>query len=75
MIQLLLRLAVIALVVLLLYWLLSGRSFSSKSQFKCSSCRHCGRLDSDGVICRYGSKQTFKKPVHIQNCTDYERAS
>jgi hypothetical protein len=75
MMQLLLRLAVIALAVLVLYWILAGRSSSSKSKFKCSTCRHCGRLDSDGVICRFGRKQTFKNPVHIQNCTDYERAS
>ena len=43
------------------------------SQFKCATCKHCARLDDDGVICRYGNRQTFKTPVHISNYMDYQK--
>jgi len=74
----LLQIALIAGGVYVIVRLLGGRrvlSFSSSpgSEFKCSTCRHCKRVDADGSICRYGNKETFKNPVHIQNCNDYER--
>ena len=43
------------------------------SDFKCATCRHCARLDEDGVMCRFGNRQTFKHPLHIANCIDYEQ--
>ncbi len=66
------RLLVIAAVVYLGYRIVS-RLGGGSSESRCVSCRHCGRLDEDGVICQYGSKQTFKTPVHIANCMDYAK--
>lgn len=43
-----------------------------KPRFKCATCRHAGRISSDGVMCRYGSTEVFKNPVHIENCMDHE---
>ena len=40
--------------------------------FKCARCRHCRRVDPDGVMCRFGNRETFMTPVHIKYCTDFE---
>ena len=39
---------------------------------KCAGCVHCGRLDRDGVLCRFGRRETFKNHVHIANCIDFK---
>lgn len=46
--------------------------FLGGHEFQCATCRHCARLDRDGVICRFGSRETFKGSVHIALCTDHE---
>lgn len=61
--------AVIAIVV----WRIVRVILSPARSFKCKTCRHCKRVDQDGSICMYGSKETFKNPVHIENCTDYQQ--
>ena len=43
------------------------------SRFKCATCKNCGALFDDGVLCRYGAKETFKNETHIANCQDYVR--
>ena len=68
----LIRLLVVVIVVAFVVRLIRGPR-RRLSEFKCATCRHCGRLDADGVICRYGKKQVFKGPVHIENCIDHER--
>ena len=65
------RLLIPLVVIFLLYRFLKG--FFGEPRFRCASCRHCGSLDSDGVICRFGRRETFKNPVHIQNCMDYSQ--
>ena len=45
--------------------------FPRRPRFKCATCRHCARLDADGVMCRFGDKETFKNPIHIENCIDF----
>jgi len=80
-----LRLLAFLALVVILYRLLTGllgggSRFSlprlgrgGGSGFKCRDCRHCGKLFVDGVLCRYGDRETFKNPTHISNCMDYER--
>lgn len=68
----LIRLLVVAAAVYLLYRLARYVLNSGKPDFKCATCRHCQQLYADGVICRYGDKKTFKNPIHIENCTDFE---
>ncbi len=46
---------------------------SPSRSFKCATCRHCKTLHHDGSICMYANKETFKNPVHIENCTDYQK--
>ena len=71
MIPLLIRLLIFAAVATLICWLIS-KMISRKPRFKCATCRHCARMDHDGVICRFGQKETFKNPTHITNCPDFE---
>ncbi len=40
---------------------------------KCKSCRSCGQLFEDGVLCRFQGRETFKNLTHIRNCLDYRR--
>ena len=40
--------------------------------FKCETCRNCGKLFDDGVLCRFMGRETFKNETHIANCLDYE---
>jgi hypothetical protein len=71
MLPLLIRLILFAALVYSLYRLVV-LLFPRRPEFKCATCRHCGHMDNDGVICRYLNRETFKTPVHIQNCMDYE---
>ena len=43
-----------------------------RSPFKCETCRSCGRLFDDGVLCQFQGRETFKNETHIRNCIDYE---
>ena len=53
-------------------YLLGRQAAGAKTRFKCATCIHCRRLDEDGSICGYGDRETYKNPVHIANCMDYE---
>jgi hypothetical protein len=39
---------------------------------KCRDCRNCGKIFDDGVICRFGGKETFKNETHVGNCIDWK---
>lgn len=67
---LLIRILIVAGIGYLIYLILRP-SRAPRSEFKCESCQHCGRLYDDGVICRFEDKETFKNPIHIENCPDY----
>lgn len=75
-----LRILVVLVVLFILYRVILfvlGRSDSpltvGSTPEKCRTCEHAARLFHDGVICRYGEKETFKNLVHIDNCPDYRR--
>lgn len=71
MIPFLIRVGAVALLGWVLYRLfLSGGGATTNA--KCAGCIHRGRLDEDGVLCRFGQRETFKNSVHIANCTDFE---
>ena len=53
---------------------LAMKLFPRGPRFKCATCRHCGRLDRDGVMCRFGTKEVFKNAIHIENCMDHDFA-
>lgn len=44
-----------------------------RSRFKCATCKNCGRLFDDGVMCQFEGRETFKNETHIGNCIDYEQ--
>lgn len=46
---------------------------SATPDVKCATCIHCRKLFHDGVMCGFRSKEVFKNPAHIANCTDWER--
>ena len=66
----LIRVLVLVLAIGFVAWLLLR--FFTGSRLKCATCRHCRKLMRDGSICGYGSRETFKTIVHIENCWDYE---
>ncbi len=41
--------------------------------FKCATCKSCGKLFDDGVLCRFQGRETFKNETHIRNCIDHEK--
>ena len=49
--------------------ILSGRT----PKLKCATCKNCGKLFDDGVLCRFKGRETFKNLTHISNCIDHER--
>lgn len=51
-----------------------GSRGPGKSKFKCATCKNCKTLFDDGVLCVYGSRETFKNETHIANCQDHEFA-
>ena len=60
------------LVVAALVWLALRLFRRPRPRYKCATCRHCGELFPDGVLCRDGSRETFKNPIHIEMCPDFE---
>ncbi len=44
-----------------------------RGRFKCATCKSCGRLFDDGVMCQFEGRETFKNETHIGNCIDYEQ--
>ena len=54
------------------YRLIRGLFAPSKPRFPCATCRNCGTMFDDGVICVFGDKETFKNETHIANCKDWE---
>lgn len=71
----LIRLLLVAGFLWFIYRLVFGSSRSRLGNVKCSTCRHAGLLDEDGVLCRYGARETFKNSVHIGNCLDFQPRS
>jgi hypothetical protein len=70
--RLLLALALLALAVWAVRrWLGPGFGRGPSGGFKCRTCRHCRRLDADGVMCGFGDKQVFKNPAQIAMCPDH----
>jgi hypothetical protein len=72
------RILLIVLVVLALNWVirlvLKSRPRSQPgSRFKCVNCRHRRGVFEDGVVCGYGAREAFKKPVHIEMCQDWQQ--
>ncbi|WP_372365784.1 hypothetical protein [Candidatus Uabimicrobium sp. HlEnr_7] len=77
----------ILLILAVIRWIITTKTQRSKlgnfsypknrnSQgFKCAYCLYCKRLDDDGVLCSVGKTNTFKTPVHINNCIDFSRNS
>ena len=70
MIRLLLLAAFLGLIVWVAYRALG---FTPRTRYKCRTCRYCGLLDEDGVVCHLGGRETYKNPVHISNCVDWAR--
>lgn len=67
----LIRLVLIpALLAVGIWWLIRAMA---QPKSKCGSCRFCRKEFDDGTLCGFGEKETFKNPVHVQNCTDYRR--
>ena len=68
------RILIVAAILYFLYivvrQLMSG---TRRSRFKCATCKSCGRLFDDGVMCQFQGRETFKNETHIGNCIDYER--
>ena len=65
----------LVLVVVYFVWLIAKRLAAGPIRgrgFKCQTCRSCGRLFDDGVLCRFQGRETFKNETHIRNCPDYE---
>ena len=60
------------LIVVLCLCRLTANWSPGQPAFKCVACRHCRRVDADGVMCRFGNRETFMTPVHIKYCTDFE---
>ncbi len=50
-----------------------GQFGGRRTGFPCGTCTNCGNVFPDGVICRFGGRETFKNEVHIANCADYRR--
>lgn len=72
MVFVLVRLLLVAGFLWLIYRLVFGSRRAWLRDIKCSTCRHAGLLDEDGVLCRYGARETFKNTVHIGNCLDFQ---
>lgn len=60
----------LALAVAAWWWWTHARGGGTPA-VKCRTCRHCRRLDDDGVMCAFGSKQVFKNPAQIDMCPDH----
>ena len=69
----LLRLILLGIVVYVAYRALRSAFAGRGSEFPCATCRNCKALYDDGVICAFGSRETFKNETHISNCRDYRR--
>lgn len=48
-----------------------GLGFKRRQRFKCETCRSCGKIFDDGVMCQFQGRETFKNETHIGNCIDY----
>lgn len=70
---LLFRLLLLAAVGYCIFRWLRGRVSRPGRGFPCATCRNCRNLFDDGVICSFGSKETFKNETHIANCRDWAR--
>jgi hypothetical protein len=53
------------------WWRRAGGGGGGGAGLKCRTCRHCRRLDADGVMCAFGTKQVFKNPAQIDMCPDH----
>jgi hypothetical protein len=70
----LIRVALIATAVYLVYRLVAGVLHPRRSsRFQCHDCEHAKELFDDGVICRFAGRETFKNEVHIANCGSHSR--
>ena len=71
-----LALAVVVYLVYLVACRVMGRSLGGsgggRHRFPCETCRSCGKVFDDGVLCRFQGRETFKNETHIGNCIDHE---
>ncbi len=67
-----LRLVGVILVILVVVWIVR-LLLPHRTRLRCESCRHCRKLFEDGSLCGYGTRETFKTIVHIENCPDYQK--
>ncbi|MCA8974875.1 MAG: hypothetical protein KDC98_09135 [Planctomycetes bacterium] len=69
----LLQIMVLAGIVYGLYVVFRRASRGGGGRWPCATCRNCGRIFADGVLCRFQGRETFKNETHIGNCVDYQR--
>ncbi len=69
-VRLLIAAAIAYLAYIVIRTMMTGGS--GRSRFKCATCKSCGKLFDDGVICLFEGRETFKNETHIGNCIDYE---
>ena len=60
--------AIVYLAITIIRHLMSS---TRRRRFKCATCKSCGRLFDDGVLCQFEGRETFKNETHIGNCIDY----
>jgi hypothetical protein len=65
----LLRLLIFALLIALAAW--GWRQLAGARKSKCSTCRFARKVFDDGTLCTFGTRETFKNNVHVQNCVDH----
>ena len=66
---------ILALVVIYVVYKVARRVVRGPAPagFKCETCRSCGKLFDDGVLCQFQGRETFKNETHIANCLDYKK--
>jgi hypothetical protein len=45
-----------------------------RRRYKCIGCEHLRRAFDDGVMCGYGTRETYKTLANIRMCGDFEPA-
>ena len=72
-IQIVLIVAVVYITYRIIRGSLGGGFRPARNEFQCATCKNCGKLFDDGVLCQFEGRETFKNLTHISNCIDHER--